>query len=132
MILKTYFLLLLTCLEACVIRSYVVLNKIFLLSIKTVFTELIGLEWSLEIIQSSPPARQGYLEQVKQEPSMWVVNISREGELHDFPGQLFQFSAALKRKKFSLILRWNCLCFSLWPLLLLSLGTTEKSVAPSS
>lgn len=111
-------------------RSYVVLNKIFLLSFKMVFTELIGLEESLEIIQSLD-VRQGYLEQVKQEPSMWVVNISRE-ELHDFPGQLFQCFSALNRKKFSLILRCNCLCFSLWPLLLLSLGTTEKSVAPSS
>lgn len=49
------------------------------------------------------------------------------------PGQLFQCSDTITESKFSLVLRWNFLGFSLWPLLLdLSLGTTEDSLAPTS
>lgn len=48
-----------------------------------------------------------------------------------FPGHLFQCSDALN-VKFFLMLRWNFVCYSLWPLLVvLSLGTTEASVTPN-
>ena len=62
-----------------------------------------------------------------------VLNISREGESTTPLGNLFQSSVTLRGKKFFLMFSWNFLCFSLCPLpLVLSLGTTEKSLAPSS
>ena len=63
----------------------------------------------------------------------WVFNISREGDSTTSLGSLFQCSVTLRGKKFFLVFRRNFLCFSLCPLpLVLSLGTTEKSLAPSS
>jgi len=48
-------------------------------------------------------------------------------------GSLFQCFITLRGKKFFVMFRSNFLCFSLRPLpLVLSLGTTEKSLAPSS
>ena len=65
--------------------------------------------------------------------SRQVLNISREGDSTTSLGSLFQFSVTLRGKKFFLMFRWNFLCFSLCPLpLVLSLGTTEKSLAPFS
>ena len=65
--------------------------------------------------------------------SRWVLNISREGDATTSLGNLFQCSITLRGKKFFLMFRWNFLCFSLCPLpLVLLLGTTEKSLAPSS
>ena len=62
-----------------------------------------------------------------------VLNISREGDSTTSLGSLFQCSVTLRVKKFFLMFRWNILSFSLCPLpLVLSLGTTEKSLAPSS
>jgi len=62
-----------------------------------------------------------------------VLNISREGDSTTYLGSLFQCSVTLRVKKFFLMFRWNFLCFSLSPLpLVLSLGTTEKSLALSS
>ena len=64
--------------------------------------------------------------------SRWVLNISREGDSTTSLGSLFQCSITLRGKKFFLMFRWNFLGFSLCPLpLVLSLGTTEKSLAPS-
>jgi len=65
--------------------------------------------------------------------SRWVLNISREGDSTTYLGSLFQCSVTLRGKKFFLMFRRNFLCFNLCPLpLVLSLGTTEKSLAPSS
>jgi len=62
-----------------------------------------------------------------------VLNISREGDTTASLGSLCQGSVTLRGKKFFLTFRRNFLCFSLCPLpLVLSLGTTEKSLAPSS
>ena len=62
-----------------------------------------------------------------------VLNISREGDSTTSLGSLFQCSVTLRGKKFFLMFRQNFLFFSLCPLpLVLSLGTTEKSLAPSS
>ena len=59
--------------------------------------------------------------------SRWLLR--RETSL----GNLFQCSIALTVKKYFLMFRGNLLCFSLCPLpLVLSLGTTDKSLAPSS
>jgi len=65
--------------------------------------------------------------------SRWVLNISREGDSTTSLGSLFQCSVTLRGKKLFLVFRWNFLCLSLCPLpLVLSLDTTEKSLAPSS
>jgi len=65
--------------------------------------------------------------------SRWILNISREGDSTAPLGSLGQGSITLRMKKFFLLFSWNFLCFSLCPLLLvLSLGTTEKNLAPSS
>ena len=65
--------------------------------------------------------------------SRWVLNISREGDSTTSLDSLFQCSVTLRGKKFFLMFRRNFLCFSLCPLpLVLWLGTTEKSLAPSS
>jgi len=65
--------------------------------------------------------------------SRQVLSISREGDSTNPLGSLFQCSVTLKVKKFFLMFSWNLLCFSLCPLpLVLLLGTTEKSLAPSS
>jgi len=63
--------------------------------------------------------------------SRWVLNISREGDSTISLGSLGQGSVTLREKKFFLMFRRNLLCLSLCPLpLVLSLGTTEKSLAP--
>ena len=60
-----------------------------------------------------------------------VLNISREGDSTASLGSLFQVSITLRGKKFFLMFSWNFLCSSLCPLpLVLSLGTTAKSLAP--
>ena len=62
-----------------------------------------------------------------------VLNISRERDSTASLGSLFQCSVTLRGKKFFLMFSWNFLCFSLCPLpLVLSLGTTAESLAPSS
>ena len=62
-----------------------------------------------------------------------VLNISREGDATTSLGSLFQGSVTLRVKKCFLVFNWNFLCFSLCPLpLVLSLGTTEKSLAKCS
>jgi len=62
-----------------------------------------------------------------------VLNICREEDSTTPLDSLFEDSVTLRVKKIFLLLRWNYLCFSLclMPLVLL-LGTTEKSLAPSS
>jgi len=65
--------------------------------------------------------------------SRWVFNISREGDSTASLGSLFQCSVTLRGKKFFFMFRRNFLCFSLCPLpLVLSLGTSEESLAPCS
>jgi len=65
--------------------------------------------------------------------SRQVLNISREGDSTTSLGSQFQCSVTLRVKKLFLMFRRNFMCFSLCPLpLVLSLGTTEKSLAPSS
>ena len=60
--------------------------------------------------------------------SRQVFNTST-GESPDPLGSLCRISINLRGKKFSLMFRWNFLCFSLCPLpLVLSLATTEKSL----
>jgi len=62
-----------------------------------------------------------------------VLNISREGESTASLGSLGQGSITLRVKKFFLMFRWSFLCFSLCLLpLVVLLGTTGKSLAPSS
>ena len=59
--------------------------------------------------------------------------MSREGDSTASLGSLCQGSGTLRGKKFFLGFSWSFLCFSLCPLpLVLSLGTTEKSLAPKT
>jgi len=88
-----------------------------------------------DLCGSSSPTllpKQGHLQQAAQDLSRRVLNISREGESTASLGSLFQCFVTLRVRKFFLMFRCNFLCFSLCPLpLVLSLGTTEKSLAPS-
>jgi len=78
----------------------------------------------------TPLPKHGHLQQAVRTVSRWVLNISREGDSTIPLGSLFQCSVTLRVKKFC-IFSWNFLCFSLCRLpLVLSLGTTEKSLAP--
>ncbi|NXN56925.1 ARMC4 protein, partial [Rynchops niger] len=62
-----------------------------------------------------------------------VLKISREGDSTTSLGSLFQCSVTLTVKKFFRVFERNFLCSNLCPLpLVLSLGTIEKSLAPSS
>jgi len=84
---------------------------------------------------SSPTSlpKQGHYSRLHRTLSRWVLNISREGDSTTSLGSLFQGSITLRGKLFFLMFSWNFLCFSLCPLpLVLSLGTAEKSLAPSS
>jgi len=97
-------------------------------------TECSGLEGTSvgHLVQPSCRSRTTY-SRLHRTLSRWVLNISREGESTTSLGSLFQCSVTLRGKKFFLMFRQNFLCFSLCPLpLVLSLGTTEKSLAPSS
>ena len=84
---------------------------------------------------SSPSPCQSRVTQSRlhRTASRQVLNISREGDSTTSLGSLFKGSVTLRGKKFFLMFRRNFLCLSLCPLpLVLSLGTTEKSLAPSS
>ena len=79
----------------------------------------------------TPLPKQGHLQQAAETLSRRILNISREGDSTASLGSLFQCSVTLRGKKFFLMFSWNFLCFSLCPLpLVLSVGTTEKSLAP--
>ena len=88
--------------------------------------------WGSSLVQ--PPWRNRVTQsRLHRTSSSWVLNISRERDSTTSLGSLFQCSVSLKVKKFFLMYRWNFSCFSLCPLpLVLSLSTTEKSLAPSS
>jgi len=77
--------------------------------------------------------KQDHLQQAAWDLVQVGLSISREGDSTTSLGSLFQCSATLQIKKFFLMFSWNFLCFSLCPLpIVLSLGTTEKSLAPFS
>ena len=62
-----------------------------------------------------------------------LLNFSKDGDTTASPGNLCQCSVTLSVTKCFLMFRGNLPCFSLCPLpLVLSLGTTEQSLAPSS
>jgi len=81
----------------------------------------------------TPLPKQGHLQQVPQDCVQAGLEYLQRRRIHNPLGSLFQGSVTIQVKKFFLVFRWNFLCFSLCPLpLVLSLGTTEKSLAPSS
>ena len=65
--------------------------------------------------------------------SRQLLSISKDGDYTPSPGNLCQSLVTLIVKKCFLMFRQSLLCFSLCPLpLVLSLGSTEKSLTPSS
>jgi len=77
----------------------------------------------------TPLPKQGHLQQAAQD----LVQAGLKGDSTTSLGNLVQWSITLRGKKFFLMFRRNFLCFRLCPLpLVLSLGSTEKSLAPSS
>ena len=82
----------------------------------------------------NPLPKQGHLQQAVEDlVQAGLEFISREGDSTTSLDSLFQGSITLRGKKFFLMFRRNFLCFSLCPLpLVLSLGTTEMSLAPYS
>ena len=97
-----------------------------------------GLGWKgpSKIVSFQPPAmgRDPFHQpRVLQALSSLALNPAREGAATASLGNLGQGLTTLMVKKFFLMFRRNFLCLSLCPLpLVLSLGTTEKSLAPSS
>ena len=97
-------------------------------------TECSGLKGTSvgHLVQAHCQSRVSY-SRLHRTSSRRVLNISREGDSTTSLGSLFQCSVTLRGKKFILIFSWSFLCFSLCPLpLVLLLGTTEQSLAPSS
>jgi len=83
----------------------------------------------LWVTQSNSLWKQGHPEEAAQDR----VHVGLEYLQRRRLRSLFQGSVTLRGKKFFHIFSWNFLCFSLCPLpLVLSLGTTGKSLAPSS
>ena len=82
----------------------------------------------------TPLPKQGHLQQAAEDLVQVGFEYLQRRRLHKPPlGSLFQCSVTLRVKKFFLMFRWNFLCFSFCLLpLVLSLGTTGKSLAPSS
>jgi len=73
------------------------------------------------------------LRQLPRTMSRWLLDISMDGDSATSLGDFCQPSVTLTVKKGFLMLRGNLLCFSLCQMtLVLSLGTTEKSLALSS
>jgi len=78
----------------------------------------------------TPLLKQGRLQQAAQDLTQVGLEYLQSWTIHNL-GNLFQCSVTLRGKKFFLTFRWNFLCCSLCPSsLVLSLGTTEKSLAP--
>ena len=93
-----------------------------------------GWKGPLWFIKSNRPCQSRVTYSRMHRTLSWrVLNISREGDSTAPLGSLFQCSVTLRGKKFFLMFRRNFLWPSLCPLpLVLSLDTTEKSLAPSS
>jgi len=117
----------------CVTNLFCKIRK-FLVSQYHGITEWSGLEGTSVSHLGQPPCRSRVTySRLHRTTFRRLLNISREGDSTTSLGSLCQCSVTLRGKKFFLMFRWNFLCFSLCPLpLVLSLGTTEKSLAPSS
>jgi len=85
----------------------------------------------LEIIWCKSCSGRNIQNRLPRTTSRWLPMISKK-ETQWPLGKLCQCSVICTVKKCFLMSRWNCLCCSLCPLpLVLSQGTTEKSLAPS-
>jgi len=81
----------------------------------------------------NPLPKQGHLKQVAEDLIQVGFEYLQRRRIHNPFGQPVAMLCHPQRKKFFLMFRWNFLCFSLCPLpLVLPLGTTEKSLAPST
>ena len=77
----------------------------------------------------TPLPKQGHLQQAAQD--LVQVGLEYLQRRRISLGNLFQSFVTFRVKKFFLMFRWNFLCFNLCLLsLVLSLGTTEESLAP--
>lgn len=80
----------------------------------------------------APCSGLGPLQQVLRAVSSWDFNISKDEDSGVLQDNLLQCSTTRTLKAFFLTLKWNFLRFSLSLHLEPSVGTTEKSLAPSS
>ena len=79
-----------------------------------------------------PPAKAVPWSKLHRKVSRQIWSVSRQGDSTASLGSLFQCSVILTVKKFFLLLRWDFLCSSLYPLpLVMLLGTTKMSMASS-
>jgi len=89
-----------------------------------------------DLCGSSSPTllpKQGHLQQAAQHLVQPSLEYLQRRRLHNLPGQPVPVLRHPQREEVLHMFRWNFLCFSFCPLpLVLSLGTTEKSLAPSS
>jgi len=81
----------------------------------------------------TPPLKQGHLQQAAQDLVQGGLEYLQRRRLHSLPGQPVPVLRHPQSEEVLPHVQTNFLCFSLCPLpLVLSLGTTEKSLAPSS
>lgn len=106
-------------------NSYVYITINFTSQNHTQLDNFSGWKGPLENIQSNPSAKAGSPVAGDTDVCLGGFRMSPERETPHPPGQLFQCPATL------LMLRWNLVCFCLWPLLLGLLWAPLKSLAPS-
>ena len=99
-----------------------------------VFTEQLRLEGtSVGHLVQPPCFKQGHLEPVAQGHVQTSFEYLQAWRRHKLPGQAVLVLSSLTVKTCVLMFKQSLLCFSLLPLpLVLSLGATEKTLAPSS
>lgn len=93
-----------------------------------------GWSWKgpLEVIWSIPSAQAGSF-RVSYTMSKWLLNVFKDGDFTISLANTCQCSATFRVEKCFLMFRWHLQYFSFCPLLLLlSLFTTEKVLAPPS
>lgn len=75
-------------------------------------------KWSLEIESNTPPTKADFTWRSHRNIFRQILNVFREWDSDTSLGSQFQCSIIRKLKKFVLTFRWNFLCSSQYPLVL--------------